>query len=140
MRALLIASEPLTRRLRTLQRKQMEIQLRGDTNVELPLQELFDPSDLEFIQEWERVRAQEVTSFAGTSREAGALVMAAGMLVRCLLVLQKLQMQCRERGETAIELHVAELSEAKDQQALDAWEKAKDEALGQQPLPMEISA
>jgi hypothetical protein len=66
-----------------------------------------------------------------------ALLIAAEKLTRRLAVLQTLQMQARERGDTYVELHVAELFEPADLEAIQAWEAAKAEALGAQPLPFE---
>ena len=65
-----------------------------------------------------------------------ALLRAAEKLTRRLLILQKLQAQARERGETSIDLHVEELFESSDLEAIDAWEAAKAEAMGQVPLPL----
>jgi hypothetical protein len=69
-----------------------------------------------------------------------ALLAAAELLTRRLRILQKLQAQARERGETIIELNVAELFEPGDQAAIDAWEAAVAKVTGQQPLPWELSA
>ncbi len=66
-----------------------------------------------------------------------AILVAAEKLTVRLRILHKLQMQCRERGETLIELNVAELFEPGDLEAIEAWEAAKAEALGQQALPFE---
>ena len=49
-----------------------------------------------------------------------ALLAAAELLTTRLRILQKLQMQCRERGETTIDLNVAELFEFGDAEALAA--------------------
>ena len=67
-----------------------------------------------------------------------ALLQAAEKLTRRLTILQRLQAQARERGETVIELHVEELFEAGDREAIEAWEAAKAEATGQMPLPLEL--
>lgn len=69
-----------------------------------------------------------------------SLLAAAEKLTTRLRILQKLQMQCRERGETTIDLNVAELFEPGDLAAIEAFEAAKATVLGQVPLPLEISA
>ena len=68
-----------------------------------------------------------------------SLLAAAELLTVRLRILQKLQTQCRERGETHINLHVAELFEPGDMEAIEAFEAAKADAMGQVPLPLEIS-
>jgi hypothetical protein len=69
-----------------------------------------------------------------------ALLIAGDSLIQRLKVLQLLQLQARERGETSIEMHVEELFDSSDAQALEAWQKAKAEALGHQALPFEVPA
>jgi hypothetical protein len=68
------------------------------------------------------------------------LLAAAEKLTTRLRVLQRLQEQARERGDVTVELNVAELFEAADLDAITAFEAAKAEAMGQVPLPMEMSA
>lgn len=67
------------------------------------------------------------------------LLIAAEKLTRRLAVLQTLQMQARDRGETHVELHVAELFEPADLEAIQAWEAAKAAAMGAQPLRFEAA-
>lgn len=69
-----------------------------------------------------------------------ALLSAAELLTRRLRILQKLQAQARERGETVVELNVAELFEPADLAAIEAWEAAVAKVTGQLPLPWELSA
>jgi hypothetical protein len=69
-----------------------------------------------------------------------ALLAAAEKLTTRLRILQKLQAQCRERQEVTIELHVSELFEPGDLEAIEAWEKALAEATGAQPLPFEVTS
>lgn len=66
-----------------------------------------------------------------------ALLQAAEKLTTRLRMLQKMQLQARERGEAVIELHVEELFDSGDAEALAAWEAARDLATGQVPLPLE---
>jgi len=65
------------------------------------------------------------------------LLMAAENLTARLVVLQRLQMQAHERGETSVELHVSELFEPSYLEAIRAWEAAKAAAVGAQSLPFE---
>jgi uncharacterized membrane protein YqjE len=68
------------------------------------------------------------------------LLAAAEKLTVRLRILQKLQAQHREMGDTHVELAVGELFESGDLEAIQAFEEAKAEAMGQVPLPMELSA
>lgn len=67
-----------------------------------------------------------------------ALQRAATLMARRLQLLKKMAHQARERGETHLELHVDEVFESGDEQALAAYESALNEINGHQPLPMEI--
>jgi len=69
-----------------------------------------------------------------------SLLSAAEKLTTRLRVLQRLQEQAHERGAATVELHVAELFEPADLETITAFEVAKAEAMGQVPLPLEISA
>jgi len=69
-----------------------------------------------------------------------ALLTAAELLTHRLRILQKMQIQARERGETVVELNVAELFEPGDLAAIEAWEAAVAKVTGQTPLPWELSA
>ena len=68
-----------------------------------------------------------------------ALLQSSEKLTARLRVLQRLQQQARERGETTVELHTDELFEPADQEALMAWEAARDLATGQVPLPLAVN-
>jgi hypothetical protein len=68
-----------------------------------------------------------------------ALLVASEKLIVRLRILQKLQMQCRERGETTIDLNVAELFEPADAEAIVAWETAIAGCTGAVPLPFEVA-
>lgn len=68
-----------------------------------------------------------------------ALFEAAEKLTARLLILQRTQIQARERGETVMEFPVGELFDAKDQEAIDAWERAKAAGIGAVPLFDEVS-
>lgn len=68
------------------------------------------------------------------------LLDAAAAMADRLRVFKALQMQARERGEEVTELHVAELFEAKDAAALEAYEEALAKFIGAVPLPMEVRA
>jgi hypothetical protein len=67
------------------------------------------------------------------------LLAAAEKLTHRLRLLQRMQIQARERGDTLVELHVEELFDSADLAAIDAWERAKAEAMGAQPLPFELA-
>lgn len=60
---------------------------------------------------------------------------AAKMMAERLRVWKRLQQQARERGDSLIDLDVAELFEARDLEALTAYESALDEINGARPLP-----
>ena len=68
-----------------------------------------------------------------------ALLIAGDRLTQRLRILHALQAQARERGEDHIELHVGELIDTSDLEAIQGWDAAKAEALGHQALPMEVS-
>jgi hypothetical protein len=68
-----------------------------------------------------------------------ALLIAGDRLIQRLRILHTLQAQARERGEERVELHVAELIDPSDLEAIQGWDAAKAEALGHQALPMEVS-
>lgn len=63
-----------------------------------------------------------------------ALLLVAEKLTTRLRILQRTQIQARERGETVMEFAVGELFDAADQEAIDAWERAKAAAMGAVPL------
>jgi hypothetical protein len=128
MKALLIAGDRLIQRLKVLHAQQLAARERGEIHIELPLGGLIDGSDLEAIQEWERAKA--------LSLPYRGLLSAGDRLLERLKVLHALQTQARERGEDAVELHVGELIETSDLQAIQGWDAAKAEALGHQVLPM----
>lgn len=67
------------------------------------------------------------------------LLIAAGKLTRRLRILQKMQAQHREMGDTHVELAVGELFESDDLAALMAWEEAVAQAMGAQPLLFEAA-
>ena len=69
-----------------------------------------------------------------------SLLAAAELLTHRLRILQKLQAQHREMGDTHVELAIGELFESGDLAAIETFEAAKAEAMGQVPLPLEISA
>ncbi len=54
-----------------------------------------------------------------------------------LRVFKRVALQARERGDEQVELHVAEIWEAGDEAALEAFEKALAELTGQRPLPFQ---
>lgn len=68
------------------------------------------------------------------------LLDAAAAMAESLRTFKRIQIQARERGDEVVELHVAELFEAKEQAALDAYEKALADFIGARPLPMEVPA
>lgn len=64
-----------------------------------------------------------------------ALLAAGDKLAARMQIIQRLQIQARERGDSTIELNAEEIFDASDRAALEAWETAKASALGAQPLP-----
>ena len=68
-----------------------------------------------------------------------AIFKAAELMAARLRILQKLQAQARDRGETTVELHAEEVFEAGDRAALEAFEKAVSEMTGKTPLPFEVA-
>ena len=68
-----------------------------------------------------------------------AIFKAAELMAARLRILQKLQTQARDRGETTVELHAEEVFEAGDRAALEAFEKAVSEMTGKTPLPFEVA-
>lgn len=57
MRALCAAGDDLVARLRILHRLQAQAKERGDSTVELHVEELCEPADLAAIQRWESAKA-----------------------------------------------------------------------------------
>ncbi len=74
------------------------------------------------------------------SADLRTLLAAAEKLTTRLRVLQRLQKNHRDMGDTHIELALEELFEPADREALEAFEAAKAQATGQVPLPMECAS
>lgn len=66
---------------------------------------------------------------------------AAAKMAKRLKTFQRLAQQARERGDSTVELHINELWEPSDQEAMDAYESVVHEINGARPLPFgEVNA
>lgn len=127
---LLLVCDDLAARLRVYRGRQLEARARGLVAVETPMAEFFEAGAAAALEAFTRARGALPSPF---------LVACDGVAQR-LDIFRRTQQHARERGEEAVELAVEELFEPLDAAALDAYEAALAELLGQRPLPMEVAS
>ena len=127
---LLIVCDDLANRLRAYKGRQLEARARGLANVETPMAEFFEAGAAAALEAFTQARAALPSPFLA----------ACDAVAHRLRIFRRTQQQARERGEEAVELPVEELFEPLDGAALDAYEAALADLLGQRPLPMEVAS
>lgn len=126
------SADAVAARLRARALRAMEAVRLGHTWLTFPLEQLWSPEDRLAEEAYREARPAAPSAL----RQQRGFLKAANDIHKRLRLWAELSRQTQEIGDVSLELPVLAVWEADDAKALDAYDTARAELLGQVPLPM----